>query len=163
MKRKSNMEEDLIVINNIKSLKKNIDSLKNIAIQNQSNYPKLKIIEEITEQYQQQIAKEKEKHNHNLILYLGTRESKKTYFCPICERYLFDLDSNQIANKKIIDVSSLITETLSEQEIAAYVRQVIIRYNKIYTKLIIEDIYQYLQNNLQNNITNNRIKRVIKG
>ncbi len=160
MEWKINMEKDLITINNIRILMKNIDLLQTLAIQYQSSYSKLKLTEQTIEQYNQQLIKEKEHHNHNLILYLGMKEQKETYFCPICENYLINPKLDQIKDKKIIDVSSLISKSLSEQDIASYVRKVIFRYHKIYTKLIIEDIYQYLQSNLKDDAKVKQIKKV---
>lgn len=145
------MEKDLITINNIKSLKENINLLHTLAVQYQSNYPKIKHIEELINQYENQITKEKEKHNHNLILYLGKKDHDEIYFCPICESYLINPLSEQIKDKKILEVSSLLSTSLSEQDIAAYIREVIFRYHHNFTKLIIEDIYQYLQNTLKDN------------
>lgn len=156
------MEKDLITIHNIKLLKENIKLLNTLAKQYQSNYPKQKHIEQLINQYEHQIIKEKDQHNHNFILYLGEKNQKETYFCPICESYLINPSSDQIQDKKILDVTPFVTASVSEHDISSYIRKVILRYHKNFTKIIIEDIYQYLQNNLKDSLKGNQPKRNYK-
>ncbi len=154
------MNKDIQTLNNINKIQDELIFLSQLSQKIQEDHQqhieiKRKIINSSIQDLHEKLQEEKASHSHQLLLYLGRKEKKQYYICPICEEVI--IRNQKIKNKYIIDISSYIDNIDDEMTnhnivklIISHVRNTIQRYNKLFTKVIIEEVYKYLQNQIDN-------------